>query len=197
MGFLFFGKKRNDINKKFSDLHTSLTGSFSKVKEDITSAYELLGDLNKHKEIQKQTLDGIDSRLSYIEGFIEEFISGQTAVQTRSVSEQTQTNSRSKRTSVHVQTEILAELRRLTPMERSLVWALLNTDLKLSYTDLARVLGKDESTVRGQVSNIRKKTDDLISERNEIHGQKRFYIDERVKNKVLREYKVKNKRNSN
>jgi DNA-directed RNA polymerase specialized sigma24 family protein len=194
MGFLFFGKKRYDINQKFSDLHNSLAESFSKVKEDVISTHEWIGDLNKHKESHKQMLEELDSRLNYIESFIEEIISGQTAVQTHSVSKQTQTDSRSKRTSVSVQTEVLDELRRLTPMERSLVWALLNTDLKLSYADLARVLGKDESTVRGQVSNIRKKTDDLIGERNEVNGQKRFYIDERVKSKILREYKVKNRR---
>ncbi len=194
MGFLFFGKKKGNLNRKFSELHETLTDSFSRIKDDIFSVNEWVGNLNKHKEDHSKIIEDLDSRLNYIESFIEELVSGQTVVQTSPVSKQTQTDSRSKQTAVPVQTEVLDDLRRLTPMERSLVWALLNTDLRLSYTDLARVLGKDESTVRGQVNNIRKKTDDLICVRSEINGQKRFYVDEKVKNRVFREYKVKNKK---
>jgi DNA-directed RNA polymerase specialized sigma24 family protein len=91
-----------------------------------------------------------------------------------------------------VQTDILESLKRLTPMERSLVWALLNTDLKLSYSDLSNILGKDESTVRGQLSNIKRKTDELLLEMSESNGQKRFYIEDRIKNKIMKKYKVKN-----
>ncbi len=194
MGFLFFKRNEKKFDEKFSDLHDSLTDSFSRIKQDILSVNEWVGDLHKHKSKHSEVIENLDSRLSYIESFIDELVSKQTHVQTKDLSKQTPTDGRSKRTSVHVQTEILEELRRLTPMERSLVWALLNTDLRLSYGDLARVLGKDESTVRGQVSNIRKKTDDLVSERSEINGQKRFYIEERVKSKILRDYKVKSKK---
>ena len=79
-------------------------------------------------------------------------------------------------------------------MERSLVWALLNTELKLSYSDLSTILGKDESTVRGQVSNAKRKIEGLILEKSESNGQKRFYIEEKIKDKVMKKYKLKGKK---
>ncbi len=71
-------------------------------------------------------------------------------------------------------------------MERAVVWALLNTDLKLSYEDLSVALGKDKSTLRGQINNIKTKSEDLIEEYTERDGKKRFYIGEKKKTEILK-----------
>ncbi len=194
MVFKFFKTKSSKLDKKFKEINNSLTSSFLKIKEDILSISTHLGDLHTHKENHSELIKELDSRIKTLENFIEDILSNQPRVQTTHVSKQTQTNVRPKRMSVPVQTEVLESLKRLTPMERSLVWALLNTDIRLSYSDLSRILGKDESTVRGQVSNIKRKTDDLVLEQSENSGQKRFYVEERVKNKIMRKYKVKGRK---
>ena len=71
-------------------------------------------------------------------------------------------------------------------MERAVVWALLNTDLKLSYEDLSITLGKDKSTLRGQINNLKTKSEDLIKEYIEKDGKKRFFISEKKKNEILK-----------
>jgi len=195
MGFLFFGKKRENVDRKFFNLHESLNDSFSKIKEDILSVNGWINHLDKHKKHHKNLLENFDSRLKYLENFVEDFFSNQTIVQTSNLSKQDQSDVRLKQMSVGVQTDVFFNLHKLTPMERALVWALLNTDLKLSYADLARILGKNESTVRGQINNIKRKTEDIMSEKSELNGQKRFYIEERVKNKILRQYVVKSRKN--
>ena len=194
MKFLFFKGKRKNIESRFNEIHESLSNSFSKIKDDVFSLNSNLQNLHKHKENHSEILENIESRLLYIENLMEEALSNKTFVQTNRLSKQTQTNVRLKQTSVPVQTVLLDNLKRLTPMERALVWALLNTDLKLSYADLSRILGKDESTVRGQVNNIKMKTDNLILEKSENNGQKRFYIVEKVKDKIMKKYKSKSKK---
>lgn len=194
MVFRFFKKRGSKVDKKLSDLNDSLKNSFSKIKEDMFSLGSHVETLHDHKQNHSELIEDLDSRLKTLESFIEDVLTNQALVQTESLSKQTPTNVRPKQTSVPVQTEVLESLKRLTPMERSLVWALLNTELRLSYSDLARILGKDESTVRGQVSNIKRKTDGLVLEKSENNGQKRFYVEERVKNKIMRKYKVKTKK---
>lgn len=192
MVFGLFKKKKLEIDKKFTDLNDSLKNSFSKIKEDIFSLSSNVEHLHGHKKNHSELIVELDSRIKTLESFIEDTLTNQVLVQTNHLSKQIQTNVRSKRTSMLVQTDILESLKRLTPMERSLVWALLNTDLKLSYSDLSNILGKDESTVRGQLSNIKRKTDELLLEMSESNGQKRFYIEDMIKNKIMKKYKVKN-----
>ena len=79
----------------------------------------------------------------------------------------------------------ITSLKKLTMMERSIVWVLLNTDIHMSYDDLVVVLGKDKSTLRGQINNIKQKNEDLVCESVERDGKKRFYIEEKVKNNIL------------
>ena len=59
-------------------------------------------------------------------------------------------------------------------MERAIVWALLNADMRLSYEDLAALLGKDKSTIRGQINTIKQKNSNIIMEAREANGKKRL-----------------------
>lgn len=82
-------------------------------------------------------------------------------------------------------------LTQLTSMERAIVYVLLNSELKLSYEDLAVMLGKDRSTLRSQINMIRKKCDGLIEEHIERNGKKRVYISDEIKQKLVKNAKMR------
>ena len=159
--FSFFKKRDDEAHNKIDSLHKSLDHSFSKIKEDISNVGEWITHFEEHKKIHHSKIENIDERLRALEELILENNKQKEAIQTTSLSKQPQTAVRSKQLSKHVQTAVQTPLQEmlvsLTPMERTVFWALLNTDLKLSYSDLRNLLGKDESTVRGQVTNINRK----------------------------------------
>ena len=82
-------------------------------------------------------------------------------------------------------------LEQFSVTERAIIWVLLNTDMKLSYDDLAAMLGKERSTIRGQINTIKQKSENLISEGIEKNGKKRLYISEEIKEKLLKKQKVR------
>lgn len=84
-------------------------------------------------------------------------------------------------------------LRSLTSNERLVIFALLNSEkgMKLSYEDLALLLGKERATVRGQINSIKQKSEGLISEIIEKNGKKRVYIPENIREKLLKYAKVR------
>jgi len=75
--------------------------------------------------------------------------------------------------------------------ERAILWILLNADMKLSYDDLAAMLGKERSTIRGQINTIKQKSENLIEETIERNGKKRVFIPENIKEKMLKKTKVR------
>jgi len=82
-------------------------------------------------------------------------------------------------------------LRGLSSNERVVVLTLAGSDMKLSYEDLALLLGKERSTVRGQVNSIKQKCEGLIQEFSEKNGKKRVYVSEDVKEKMQKYAKVR------
>jgi cell division septum initiation protein DivIVA len=81
----------------------------------------------------------------------------------------------------------------LTTNERAIVFVLMNSDLKLSYEDLAAMLGKRKSTIRGQVNSIKQKSEGLIEEIIGENNKKRVFIPEQTRDLLLKTNKVKNK----
>jgi hypothetical protein len=63
--------------------------------------------------------------------------------------------------------------------------------MKLSYDDLAAMLGKERSTIRGQINTIKSKSESLIEEVVEKNGKKRVFIPEEIKEKMLKKTKVR------
>jgi len=84
-------------------------------------------------------------------------------------------------------------LKSLSGSERLVVFALLNTEnnMKLSYEDLALLLGKERATLRGQINAIKQKSEGLIEEIIEKNGKKRVFIPEEAKEKLLKYAKVR------
>jgi hypothetical protein len=81
----------------------------------------------------------------------------------------------------------------LTTNERAIVFVLINSDLKLSYEDLAAMLGKRKSTIRGQVNSIKQKSEGLIEEIIGENNKKRVFIPEQTRDLLLKTNKVRNK----
>jgi len=82
-------------------------------------------------------------------------------------------------------------LKKLSGNERLVIFTLLNSEMKLSYEDLALLLGKERSTIRGQINAIKQKSEGLIEEISEKNGKKRVFIPDRVKEKLQKYAKVR------
>jgi hypothetical protein len=208
MGLFDFLKKEDKIDKKFKSLHKNIGTSFSNIKNDMETFSKWVTHLENHRDNHHSRIEKLEKKIDFLERVLEEIKEGQTFVQTPSVSKHKQTAVRLKQTAVGVQTPVYVEqtavqtavqtpkqleineltetLRSLTVMERAVLWTLLNTDLKMSYDDLSVLLGKDKSTLRGQINNIKRKSESLITEFTEINGKKRFFVDEEIRRIVLR-----------
>ena len=84
-------------------------------------------------------------------------------------------------------------LKNLSSNERLIIFTLLNSEssMKLSYEDLAMLLGKERATVRGQINAIKQKSEGLIEEIIEKNGKKRVYVPEGIREKLLKYAKVR------
>lgn len=199
MGFLFWKKRKED--EKISTFKNEVRGSFSAVKRDMAKLSHWIRHLNSQDENHTYKIDAIYDEISEIKENIDEikrFISFFDTRLASRLSKQTQELSNRQTAVQAVQTPVqtavqTAILRGLTGNERLIVWTLLNTELKLSYEDLATLLGKDKSTIRSQLNNIKQKND-LITEILEKTGKKRYYINDQAKEMLLKTIKVRAKR---
>jgi len=189
----FFGQK-----KRIEKLKLEVRDSFEGVKKDFKKVSEWISHLNSKEKNQEEVLKDFKEDLSSLKLDIEEikdFISffGSQLSKQQTTHTIKQTALRNVQTPVQtaVQTSILDNL---TVMERAIVWSLLNSDLKLSYEDLAAMLGKGKSTIRGQINAIKQKSEGLIMEQISENGKKRVYIPEEIKQIVIKSVKVRVKR---
>jgi predicted transcriptional regulator len=82
-------------------------------------------------------------------------------------------------------------LNQFSVTERAIIWVLLNSEIKLSYEDLSAILGKEKTTIRGQLNSIKQKSGGLIEENIEKNGKKRLFIPDNIKEKLLKMSKVR------
>ncbi len=185
--------KRKKVIKK---LESDVMDSFNSVKQDFGKVSQWITHLDgKHNNHDAQ-LSAIKDDILDLRADIEEikdFISFFGA----KLSKQSQTPARKQTALLAVQTPVqtavqTAVLDNLTVMERAIVWALLNSsDMKLSYEDLSAMLGKDKSTIRGQINAIKQKSEGLIEEQISENGKKRVFVPEEIRQMVLKSVKVR------
>lgn len=189
MVWWFFQKKRG-----IAQLKDEVNNSVNVIKEDLKKVADWIKHLHSKGEDHDFTLDNIDERMSTLENDMLEvktFISFFGSRVSKQLSKQPQT-ALNKQTAVEdvqipVQTAVQTSfLGNLTYSERMITWALMNTDLKLSCEDIAVLLNKEKSTVRGQINNIKQKSSELIHEVIEKSGKKRFFIPQEVKDMLLK-----------
>ena len=179
-----FGRK-----KEVEQLKDETKRSFESVKKDINDAGLWIKHLNVKESEQDSKIDILNSKLSSIESdveglknilaFLELGVSKQISGRNKQLfNKQTAVEAVQTPVQTAVQTDILHNF---SVMERAIIWILLNTELKLSYDDISAMLGKDKSTVRGQINSIKQKSENLIEEFIERNGKKRLFIPERMK----------------
>src|SRR3989344_3312655 len=152
---------------KYKKLESKTEQGFNSVKKDIDSVGKWIKHLDdKNKQVFKK-LPVLDKQTG-VQGVQK---SVQTAVQTGNFYD---------------------ILKGLSPNEKLLTFTLMNSgDMKLSYEDLALLLGKERSTIRGQINAIKQKSEGLIQEISEKNGKKRVYITEEIREKLAKYAKVR------
>jgi len=190
----FFGKKEAEKIKE------ETKQGFEAVKKDINSVSGWIKHLDSEKNLQKKDLEDLKEVLSTVQNEIEglkNVVSMMSGINSNRVFKTSKQVS-NKQTAVYavqtgVQTGVQTpNLGQFSTTERAILWVLLNTEMHLSYDDLAAVLGKERSTIRGQINAIKQKTEEgFIEEKIEKNGKKRVYIPEKIKEKMLKKTKVK------
>ena len=189
----FFGKKEAE------KIREEVKNSFDLVKKDINSVGEWIKHFDFNKESQKKEIEDIKDILSSIQKEIEDIKNSFCEPENLNFKRVFKTPKRvlKKQTGVYtvqtgVQTGVQTpKLEQFSVTERAILWVLLNTDLKLSYEDLAAVLGKEKTTIRGQINAIKQKSEDIIQEITEKNNKKRIFIEEKIKEKLLKKVKVR------
>jgi septal ring factor EnvC (AmiA/AmiB activator) len=194
---MLFGlfKKNKEINK----IKEEVQESFNLVKEDFNKVGKWIKHLDDNKEDTQKELEELKKQIFTIQNEIEE-IKDFISLFGAKISKQQQTTGVKQTGVVGVQTAVQTAvqtsiLENLTLMERAILWALVNSENRLSYEDLSVLLGKDKSTIRGQINAIKQKSESLISESRESNGKKRLFVTEEMKQFILKNAKVRVRQN--
>lgn len=184
-----FGKNKLEQHKK--EVHEHIKG----IKNELGKAASWINHLHSKGENHDSALGEMNDRINSVENDLEQiktFISFFNTHTIKQLSKQPQTDVYKQTAVGGVQTPVQtgvqsAFLRNLTASERIVVWVLLNTEMKLSCDDIAVLLNKDKSTIRGQLNNIKSKSEGLVNEIAEPNtGKKRFFVEPEVKDMLLK-----------
>jgi len=193
----FFGKKEVEQIKE------ETKKGFESVKKDMASVSGWIRHLDSEKNLQKKEIEDIKDILSSMNDELEGLKNVISIMGELKSNRVFKTNKQvfNKQTGVYavqtgVQTGVQTpKLDQFSITERAILWILLNADMKLSYDDLAAMLGKERSTIRGQINTIKQKSESLIEETIERNGKKRVYIPKNIQEKMLKKTKVRIKNN--
>jgi len=192
-----FGRK-----KEVNELKEETIKSFEHVKNDIENISKWIKHLNEQDSKQEFSISDINEKLSSIENEIDGLKNSVAMMDLAGLKRlfKTPTAVYRKQTAVQavqsgvqtaVQTAENVNLSMFSLMERALIMVLLNSEMKLSYDDLAAMTGKSRATIRGQINSIKQKSEGLIEEIIESNGKKRVFIPENIKEKLLKNVKVR------
>lgn len=193
--WLFKKEDKSDFEQHKGAVQTAL----SNVKQDMSSLSKWIKHLDSQDSAIKSDIESVMEELTSIKNELAELKEMQAErheVKIEPMFKQPQT-AYHKQTAVDtektaVQTSVQAAFfTKLSVSEKAIVGILLNSDMKLSYEDLAAMMGKDTATIRGQVNSIKQKCEGILEEQIEKNGKKRLYIPEEVKGLLLK--KAKNK----
>ena len=199
--WLFNHKKIEEIE----EIKKEVKGSFDHVKSDIDKISKWVNHLNNQDISLNSCLDDLKEQISTIKNDLEQ-VKEVISMLNDEMSKQVFKTAKPvyhKQTAVQgVQTAVQTAVQtgknndflgisNLSVTEKAILWVLINNELKLSYGDLAAMLGKTRSTIRGQINSIKQKSDGLIEEYVESNGKKRVYIPDEIREKVLKNVKVR------
>lgn len=188
---------------KINEVRKETKKGFESVKNDILSISEWIKHLNSEKINHKKEIESIKEEISTIKIEIEEIKNSFNSIQNFEINTipknifKTTKHLFNKQTAVYpvqtaVQTAVQTpNLSNFSITERAIIGILMNSDMKLSYEDVAKLLGKEKSTIRGQINSIKAKSESLIQEIVEKNGKKRIFIPEDIKQKIVKKTKVR------
>ena len=184
-----FGKK------EVEGLKNDTKRGFESVKKDISSAGAWIKHLDSENSLQKKDIEEIKEVLSSVQTELEGLKNVVSIMNELRPGRKNQTTKQvfDKQTGVYaVQTGVQTpNFDQFSVTERAILWVLLNSDLKLGYDDLAAMLGKERSTIRGHLNRIKQKSDGLVEEVVEKNGKKRVFVPEGIKEKLMKRVKVR------
>lgn len=188
--------------KEVENLKEDTKRSFDSVKKDINSISAWIKHLDSEKNLRKRDIEEIKSILSSMNNEIDGLKNVVSIMNELKPRGQYQTPKQvfDKQTGVYaVRTPVRTPVQtpnfdQFSVTERAILWVILNSDLKLSYDDLAAILGKERSTIRGHLNRIKQKSPGLLEEVIERNGKKRVFIPEEIKEKLLKKSKVRIKK---
>jgi|TARA_Y100000310_G_scaffold174669_3_gene174778 hypothetical protein len=191
--FWLFGGKR-----EVEGVKEETRKGFDSVKKDINAVSGWIKHLDSEKKLHSKDIAEIKAILSTIHEEIEglkNIVSVMNEIKPKPTAAKNKQLA-GKQTAVYaVQTGVQTGVQ--TPnldvfsvTERAIIWILLHSDMKLSSDDLAAMLGKEKSTIRGQLNSIKQKGE-LIMESVEKNGKKRVFIPDEIKEKLLKKEKVR------
>lgn len=195
-----FGWIFGDKGKKIEE---ETRKGFDSVKRDMDAVGKWIKHLDGQDKQLFDILNSLKEEISTIkndmEGLKEAFEISQTAEENKQLfkklpvlGKQTAVQDVQEAVQTAVQTGDFHEiLKSLSSNERLLIFTILNSEMKLSYEDLALLLGKERATIRGQINAIKQKSEGLLEEMVEKNGKKRVYIPEEIKEKLRKYAKVR------
>ena len=192
--FNFFKKKVE--KEEFEQLKQAVQTGFGDVKQDMGDVSKWIKHLNSNEDSLKEEIGGLSEEIASVKEELENLKNMASIVGNREAFKQGSTvfNKQTVFKGVlnSVQTGVqTAFLDKLSTTERAIIYILLNSDMKLSYADLAAMLGKRRATIRGQINSIKQKSEGLIEEIVSENNKKRLFISEKVKTALLKTQKVK------
>jgi len=189
MGFFFWRRKRE--KEELQRIVEHIKQEFKKAADWITHLHKRDGKHEEEIESIKERIDELDEEIKEIKkvlSFFGPYVFKQKHMFIENVFKQTDVEN--IQTVVQTRKKTQDFISNLTTMERAIIWVLLNTELKLSYDDIAAILGKNRATIRGQVNSIKQKSEGLIREIIEKTGKKRIYIPEEIKDRLIKTLKI-------
>ena len=195
---MFGFSNKKEEKAEIEQLKKAVQTGFNSAKQDINNISVWVKHLNSADSSLKDEISMLKEDLSSVKDELENLKNMISIVGEQRGPKQAQTVF-GKQTTVRsvlnaVQTPVQTGfLDNLSATERAIVFILLNSDMKLSYEDLAAMLGKNKATVRGQLNAIRQKSEGLIEEIVGENNKKRVFIPEKAKEILLKTKKVKGK----
>ncbi|MAG50955.1 hypothetical protein CL621_04960 [archaeon] len=192
--FNFFTKKAE--KKELDILKQAVQTGFNSVKDDFSKTSKWIKHLDSSDKGVKEEISDLHEELASVKEELESMKNVLSIVGKGGVFKQPQTVFK-KQTPFKgvlntVQTGVqTAFLDYLSTTERAIIFVLLNSDMKLSYEDLAAMLGKRKGTIRGQINSIKQKSEGLVEEVIGENNKKRVFIPEKVRNMLLKTQKTR------
>jgi len=192
--FGFFSKKVE--KQEFQQLKEAVQTDFNSVKQDMGNVSHWIKHLETSNSKLNEEVQELREILSTINDEVENIKNVVAVVGNREMFKRPSTvfNKQTVFKGVlnSVQTSVQTVfLDNLSATERAIVLVLLNSDIKLSYEDLAAMLGKRKATIRGQINSIKQKSEGLVEEVIGENNKKRIFIPEKAKEILLKTRKVR------